>query len=158
MYWSVSYFASGFSMDQFFNSKTQYEFEYSSFCCLSRCFKLSQMRWDKSEFVNLLRSPGINSQSSGPVREPYLTYRPARDGIFKLVRSPGIDYQAGGPGPAVREPYLTYRPDRYVIFKLLRSPGIDSASLCSLAGLCDNPIPTPFLAPIDCSKIRAHST
>jgi hypothetical protein len=41
------------------------------------------------------------------------------------------------------------------IFKLLRSPGIDSkeinsASLCSLAGRCDNPIPTRFLAPIDC--------
>jgi hypothetical protein len=36
------------------------------------------------------------------------------------------------------------------IFKLLRSPGIDSASLCSLAGRYANPIPTQFLAPIDC--------
>jgi hypothetical protein len=27
--------------------------------------------------------------------------------------------------------------------------------LCSLAGRYDNPIPTRFLAPIDCSKIRA---
>jgi hypothetical protein len=39
------------------------------------------------------------------------------------------------------------------ILKLLRSPGIDSASLCSLEGWYDNPIPTRFLAPKDCSKI-----
>jgi hypothetical protein len=42
------------------------------------------------------------------------------------------------------------------IFKLWRSPGIDySASLCSLAGRYDNPIPTRFLASIDCTKIPA---
>jgi hypothetical protein len=29
-------------------------------------------------FVNLLRSPVIDSQPGGPVRQPYLTYRPAR--------------------------------------------------------------------------------
>ncbi len=29
-------------------------------------------------FVNLLRSPGIDSQSSGPERQPYWSYRPAR--------------------------------------------------------------------------------
>jgi hypothetical protein len=43
-------------------------------------------------------------------------------------------------------------------FILLRSPGIDSinsASLCSLAGRYDNPIPTRFLALIDCYKIPA---
>jgi hypothetical protein len=34
-----------------------------------------------------------------------------------------------------------------------RFHGIDSASLCSLAGRYDNPIPTRLLAPIDCSKI-----
>jgi hypothetical protein len=34
--------------------------------------------------------------------------------------------------------------------------GTDSASLCSLAGRYDNPIPTQFLAPIDCSKIPAR--
>jgi hypothetical protein len=28
-------------------------------------------------FVNLLRSPGINSQPDGPVQQPYLSYRPA---------------------------------------------------------------------------------
>jgi hypothetical protein len=37
------------------------------------------------------------------------------------------------------------------ISKRLRSPGIDSASLCSLAGRYGNPIPTRYLAPIDCS-------
>ncbi len=36
-----------------------------------------------------------------------------------------------------------------------RFQGIDSASLCSLAGRYDNPIPTRFLVPIDCSKIPA---
>ena len=39
------------------------------------------------------------------------------------------------------------------IFKRLRSPGIDFASLCSLAGRYDNPIPPRFLAPIECYEI-----
>jgi hypothetical protein len=30
---------------------------------------------------------------------------------------------------------------------------MNSASLCSLAGRYDNPIPTGFLAPLDCLKI-----
>jgi hypothetical protein len=34
---------------------------------------------------------------------------------------------------------------------------MNSASLCSLAGQYDNPIPTWFLAPIDCLKIPAQS-
>ncbi len=34
-------------------------------------------------------------------------------------------------------------------------PRNNSASLCSLSGRYDNPIPTPFLAPIDCLKIPA---
>ncbi len=33
--------------------------------------------------------------------------------------------------------------------------GMNSASLCSLAGRYDNPIPNRFLAPIDCLKIPA---
>ena len=37
------------------------------------------------EFVNLLRSPGIDSQPDGPVRQPYLTYRPAR--LHRLAES-----------------------------------------------------------------------
>jgi hypothetical protein len=45
-------------------------------------------------------------------------------------------------------------------FKELRNrfKGINSASLCSLAGRYDNPIPTRFLAPIDCLKIPAQAT
>ncbi len=39
-----------------------------------------------------------------------------------------------------------------------RSQGMNSASLCSLAGRYDNPIPTRFLAPIDCLKILALVT
>jgi hypothetical protein len=35
---------------------------------------------------------------------------------------------------------------------------MSSASLCSLAGRNDNPIPTRFLAPIDCLKIPAQAT
>jgi hypothetical protein len=36
-----------------------------------------------------------------------------------------------------------------------RFQGINYASLCSLAGRYDNPIPTRFLAPVDCLKIPA---
>jgi hypothetical protein len=47
-------------------------------------------------------------------------------------------------------------------FKTFKEPknrfqGIDSARLCSLAGQYDNPIPTLFLAPIDCLKIPAQN-
>jgi hypothetical protein len=37
-----------------------------------------------------------------------------------------------------------------------RFQGMNSVSLCSLAGRYDNPIPTWFLAPIDCLKIPAQ--
>jgi len=36
-------------------------------------------------FVNLLWSPGFDSQPGGPVRQPYLTYRPAR--LHRLAES-----------------------------------------------------------------------
>ncbi len=40
------------------------------------------------------------------------------------------------------------------ILKLLRSPGIDSAGLSSPGGpVYDNPVPTRFLAIIDCSEV-----
>jgi hypothetical protein len=40
-------------------------------------------------FVNLLCSPGINSQPGGPVRQSYLTNRPAR--LHRLAESsPGL--------------------------------------------------------------------
>jgi hypothetical protein len=41
------------------------------------------------EFVNLVSSQGIDSQRGGPVRQPYLTYRPAW--LHKLSESiPGL--------------------------------------------------------------------
>ncbi len=36
-----------------------------------------QLRCSEPVFVNLLRSPGIDSQPGGPVRHPYLSYLPA---------------------------------------------------------------------------------
>jgi hypothetical protein len=42
-------------------------------------------RSSKPEFVNLLGSPGIDSQPGGPVRQPSLTYRPAR--LHRLAES-----------------------------------------------------------------------
>jgi hypothetical protein len=39
-----------------------------------------------------------------------------------------------------------------------RCQGINSASLCSLAGRYDNPIPSRCLAPIEFLKIPAHSS
>ncbi len=37
------------------------------------------------ELVNLLRSPGIDFQPGGPVRQPYMTHRPAR--LHRLAES-----------------------------------------------------------------------
>ncbi len=39
--------------------------------------------YSEPEFVNILRSPVIDSQPGGPVRHPYLTFRPDR--LFRLV-------------------------------------------------------------------------
>ncbi len=48
----------------------------------------------------------------------------------------------------------------FYTFKELRNifHGIDSASLCSLAGRYDNPVPSRFLGPIDWSKMPAQCT
>ncbi len=40
-------------------------------------------------FVNLLKSPGIDSRPDGPVRQPYLSYRPA-GGIESSESIPGL--------------------------------------------------------------------
>ncbi len=41
------------------------------------------------EFANLLKSPWIDSEPGGPVRQPYLTYRPAR--LNRMAESiPGL--------------------------------------------------------------------
>jgi hypothetical protein len=50
------------------------------------CFTLIQ---SPNLYINLLWSPGIDSQPGGPVRQPYLTYRPAR--LHRLSESiPGL--------------------------------------------------------------------
>ncbi len=54
---------------------------------------------------------------------------------------------------------MTLRPE--TVFLNFEEPrnrfeGIDSASLCSLVGQYDYPLPTRFLSPIDCSKIPAQ--
>ncbi len=54
---------------------------------------------------------------------------------------------------------MTLRPE--TVFLNFEEPrnrfqGIDSPSQCSLAGRYDNPLPTRFLSPVDCSKIPAQ--
>ncbi len=48
-------------------------------------FMYSIMWYSEPVFVNLLRSSGIDSQRGGPVRPPYLLYRPAR--LHRLAES-----------------------------------------------------------------------
>jgi hypothetical protein len=45
----------------------------------------SSHQYAEPVFVNLLRSPVIDSQHGGPVQQPYLTYRPARP--YRLAES-----------------------------------------------------------------------
>ncbi len=54
-----------------------YEYLYETNCIPEQCAE--------PEFVNLLRSPGIDSQHGGPVGEPYLTSWPAR--LHRLAES-----------------------------------------------------------------------
>jgi hypothetical protein len=55
-------------------------------------------------FVDLLRSPGIDSQPGGPVRQPFLSYRSAR--LHRLTRITNADSEDGKkekePSRAVR--------------------------------------------------------
>ncbi len=44
----------------------------------SRATTVTCKRQSEPVFVDLLRSPGIDSQHGGPVRQPYLSYHPAR--------------------------------------------------------------------------------
>jgi hypothetical protein len=52
---------------------------------------------------------------------------------------------------------LSHRPARARIYKLLRSPRIDSKKPFPLSRYY-NPIPTRFLAPINCLEIPAQAT
>ena len=54
------------------------------------------------EFVNLSRSPGIDSHAGGPVRQPYLTHRPDRlaesiPGLLQCLQIRALCYQRGHP-------------------------------------------------------------
>jgi hypothetical protein len=50
---------------------------------------IKRLQTPEPVFVELLRSPRIDSQPGGPVRQPYLTYRPAR--LHRLAESiPGL--------------------------------------------------------------------
>ncbi len=56
--------------------------------CSIHLFVKSAHVWDfrpEPVFVNVLRSPEVDSHPAGPVRQPYLTYRTAR--IHRLVES-----------------------------------------------------------------------
>ncbi len=53
----------------------------------SSCFSRQQTQPAEPAFVNLFRSPGIDSQSGGPLRQPYLSYRPAIYGLHRLAES-----------------------------------------------------------------------
>ncbi len=112
-----------------------FQFGYGSgFQCTILRLLLQHTILSEPEFVNLLRSQGFDSQPGGPVRLPYLTYRPAklqrlagsipwnrfpgsfneykyRAGIFKPLWSPGIDAKASTP-PA----YVAWRAGTITLF------------------------------------------
>jgi hypothetical protein len=51
----------------------------------------------EAKFVNLLRSPGIDSQPDGPVQQSFLTYRPARlqrlaEGLLKCLQIRALEF------------------------------------------------------------------
>ncbi len=46
---------------------------------------LSNIYMTEPEYGDLLKSPGIDSQPRGPVRQPYLSFRPAR--LHRLAES-----------------------------------------------------------------------
>ncbi len=54
-------------------------------CCKQCPVSIPTLGSAEPEWVNLLRSPGIDSQHGGPVRQSYLTYRSAR--LHRLAES-----------------------------------------------------------------------
>jgi hypothetical protein len=74
------------------------------------------------EFVNLLRSPGIDSQPGGSGRQPYMTYIPARQateagGIDSLESISGLPKRLQIRAPRSWPPLMQYfmyrRPTLY---------------------------------------------
>ncbi len=91
----------------------------------------------------------IGSVNYGRAKRGFLIgVRKLRVGIFKPFKETRNRFRA----TARQSPYFkTFMEPRN------RIQGMNSASLCSLAGRYDNPIPTRFLAPIDCLKIPTQA-
>jgi hypothetical protein len=94
-------------------------------------------------FVNLLRSPGIDSQTGGPVRQPYFRNDPARARICRSFKETRYRFSAWRAGT---KPYLSYWPARLHRLaksiprnRFLGSINIYKYGLC-LAGRYNNPI------------------
>ncbi len=83
-------------------------------------------------FVNLLRSPGINSQPVGPVRQPYLTNRPTagwRNQFLGIHSCASLSFTNSGSVIASCCSHSTpqresKRGRRYVFFVLLNLKGV----------------------------------
>ncbi len=69
-----------------------------------------------------------------------------------------LSFRTSKQGKQYQERIQNTRDGIFLTFKEPRNrfQEIDFASLCSLAVRYDNPIPTWFLAPLDCSKIPAQ--
>ncbi len=78
----------------------------------------------------------------------FCTYTQAESVRWRRVRPGWLQQHT-----ATQQKERTPLPTRDGILKLLRSQGIDSSSLCSSGGPVRQPIPTRFLALLDCSKI-----
>jgi hypothetical protein len=103
-------------------------------------------------------------------RQYFLNFQGSHELIPPAFRFPNLEPGGGHTRLRVRgqgEPMRTIEEKAWYseprIFKLIRSPRIDSkepipSGCVALAGWYDNPIPTRFLAPIDCLKISALSS
>ncbi len=73
-----------------------------------------------------------------------------RDSNSGVVFQYSMIYQTKGlSAPVLSMNFYTFKKPKN------RLQGINSASLCSLAGRYDNPLPTRFLAPVDCLQSPA---
>ncbi len=99
-------------------------------------------------------SNGINIVISGYLRK--MKCFAQRRALFSL--DVFQNYKSTAKNNGSKETEIKWNSPNFLTFKEPRNrfQGISSASLCSLAGRYDNPIPTRFLAPIDCLKIPAQ--
>jgi hypothetical protein len=103
--------------------------------------------------INLVHTYARNAAADDELTIPRLFVSPLTSTQIHAVRRKQEANIRGGESFHVVFIYLSIDG----IFKLLRSPGIDSKK-CSLAGRYNNPIPTRFLARIDCPKTPAQKT